>query len=136
MKLIDKNAYLSTPYRMRCLVKNLLADTDLHSFNTETLKDYTGTIIAITEDQTESKYYKINNLKVSGEVEVYIWRDSFMWITANKVKPTDYLFTDYGSIVPIKTIEVLNADLIGRKITTNDNIFVEGYLVKGANEYY
>ena len=52
------------------------------------------------------------------------------WKTANKVKPTDYLFTDYGSIVPIKTIEVLNSDLIGRKITTNDNIFVERYLVK------
>lgn len=130
MKLIDKNAYLSTPYRMRCLVKNVLADTDLHSFNTETLTDYTGAITTITEDQTESKYYKINSLKVSGEVEVYIWRDSFMWITANKVKPTDYLFTDYGSVVPIKTIEVLNSDLIGRKITTNDNIFVERYLVK------
>ena len=130
MKLIDKNAYLSTPYKMRCLVKNVLADTDLHSFNTETLTDYTGAITAITEDQTESKYYKINNLKVSGEVEVYIWRDSFMWKTADKVLPTDYLFTDYGSIVPIKTIEVLNSDLIGRKITTNDNIFVERYLVK------
>ena len=130
MKLIDKNAYLSTPYRMRCLVKNVIADTELHSFNTETLEDYTGGITAITEDQTESKYYKINNLKVSGEVEVYIWRDNFMWETADKIKPTDYLFTDHGSIVPIETIEVLNSDLIGRKITTNDNIFAERYLVK------
>ena len=59
-----------------------------------------------------------------------------MWITANKVLPTDYLFTDHGSIVPIETIEVLNSDLIGRKITTNDNIFVERYLVKWAGEYY
>ena len=136
MKLIDKNAYLSTPYRMRCLVKNVITDTDLHSFNTETLTDYTGAITAITEDQTESKYYKINNLKVSGEVEVYIWRDSFMWKTADKVLPTDYLFTDHGSIVPIETIEVLNSNLVGRKITTNDNIFVERYLVKWAGEYY
>lgn len=130
MKLIDKNAYLSTPYRMRCLVKNVIADTELHSFNTETLEDYTGGITAITEDQTESKYYKINNLKVSAEVEVYIWRDSFMWVTADKVKPTDYLFTDHGSIVPIKTIEISNSDLIGRKITTEDNFFAGGYLVK------
>ena len=130
MKLINKNSYISTPYRMRCLVKNVIIDTQLHSFNIETLGDYTGNITVITEDQTESKYYKINNLKVSAEVEVYIWRDSFMWVTADKVKPTDYLFTDHGSIVPIKTIEISNSDLIGRKITTDDNFFAEGYLVK------
>ena len=136
MKLIDKNAYLSTPYRMRCLVKNVIADTELHSFNTETLEDYTGEITAITEDQTESKYYKINNLKVSGEVEVYIWRDNFIWETADKVLPTDYLFTDRGTVEPIKIIEVINAELVGRKIDTNDNIFVGGYLVRWVDEYY
>ena len=130
MKLIDKNSYISTPYRMRCLVKDVTIDTHLHSFNIETLGDYTGNITVITEDQTESKYYKINNLKVSAEVEVYIWRDSFMWVTADKVKPTDCLFTDHGSIVPIETIEISNSDLIGRKITTDDNFYAGGYLVK------
>lgn len=130
MKLINKNSYISTPYRMRCLVKDVTIDTHLHSFNIETLGDYTGNITVITEDQTESKYYKINNLKVSAEVEVYIWRDSFMWVTADKVKPTDCLFTDHGSIVPIETIEISNSDLIGRKITTDDNFFAGGYLVK------
>jgi hypothetical protein len=130
MKLINKNSYISTPYRMRCLVKDVTIDTHLHSFNIETLGDYTGNITVITEDQTESKYYKINNLKVSAEVEVYIWRDSFMWVTADKVKPTDCLFTDHGSIVPIETIEISNSDLIGRKITTDDNFYAGGYLVK------
>lgn len=130
MKLIDKNAYLSTPYRMRCLVKNVIADTELHSFNTETLEDYTGEITAITEDQTESKYYKINNLKVSGEVEVYIWRNNFMWETADKVLPTDLLVTDHSKVVSIDTIEIVSTTLLGSYIETSDNIFAEGYLVR------
>lgn len=131
MKIIDKNAYISKPYKMRCLISNLEFEDELHTFDTENMNQATDLVDTITTSLVTSFYYTVNGLKVEGDVEFYNQKDgTWSWKKAEELTLGSFLLTDHGKLEMIRQIDNTNDLLEGCTLVTDTNFFVGGYLAK------
>lgn len=131
MKIIDKNAYISKPYKMRCLISNLEFEDELHTFDTENMNQATDLVDTITTSLVTSFYYTVNGLKVEGDVEFYNQKDgTWSWKKAEELTLGSFLLTDHGKLEMIRQIDNTNDLLEGCSLVTDTNFFVGGYLAK------
>lgn len=131
MKIIDKNAFISKPYKMRCLISNLEFEDELHTFDTENMNQATDLVDTITKSLVTSFYYTVNGLKVEGDVEFYNRKDgTWSWTKAEELTLGSFLFTDHNKLEIITQIDNTNDLLEGCSLVTDTNFFVGGYLAK------
>jgi len=131
VKIIDKNAYISKPNKMRCLILNLEFEDELHTFDTENMNQTTDLVDTITTSLVTSFYYTVNGLKVEGDVEFYNRKDGiWSWTKAEELTLGSFLFTDHNKLKMITRIDNTNDLLEGCSLVTDTNFFVGGYLAR------
>jgi|TARA_R110000803_G_scaffold48082_1_gene99930 hypothetical protein len=131
MKVIDKNAHISKPYKMKCLIQNLEFEDELHSQNIEDNLPTIDLVDTINVHAVTSFYYTINGLKVEGDLQFYNYRDNeWSWVDAQFLTIGSYLFTDHDKLEKITQVDNTNEVLEGCMLAVDTNFFAKGYLVR------
>ena len=131
MKVIDKNAYISKPYKMRCLISDLQFEDEVHTQDLENKLSATDLVDTINIYVVTSFYYTINGLKVEGDVEFYNYKDTeWAWVEAQYLTIGSHLYTDHDKLEEITEVNNTNEVLDGCILSVDTNFFAGGYLVR------